>query len=318
MEIEQEHRPKYDIWLHWSITNACNLNCVYCYRDTSNISKEEFKIDIPNLIKTLDKTGKIFKISFTGGGEPFVVRNIVETCVELTKKHYVAFNTNLTSPKIKDFCEEVNVDRVLYIIASLHIKELERFNLMDRYIENFHLCESKGISIHALEVGHPDILRETEKYKSFFENRGIKLIFNHFIGEHNGKKYPDSYTEEELEIIKESGGEYKNHHYQQGKLCNAGYNAAEVDIDGNVRICGPLKEKIGNIYTGIKFKKDMIRCPIRLCGCPLNNIDEYLFNKALEENRTFASRNIWPNVRRIKNTIPLHKFKHLANAIKTL
>jgi len=257
-------------------------------------------IDIPNLIKTLDKTGKVFRISFTGGGEPFLVRNIVDACVEITKKHYVSFNTNLTSQKIEEFCHKVNPEKVLFMVGSLHIKELERLNLMDKYIENYHLLVNKGIKVYSTEVGHPDILREAEKYRTFFAKNGIELGFNHFLGKHNGKKYPHSYTNEELKII---GGGDRKIHFPFGKLCNAGYNVAEVDINGNITTCGLIKENLGNIYQEIKLKNNIIRCPLRFCGCPLYSYDNLLYDKAIEENKTLLKKYFMTASRAINNIL---------------
>ena len=122
----------YDVSLQWSVTNRCNLNCHYCFQFDSEAKRygEIYKIDIPAVIKTLNKTNKVFRIGFVGG-EPFLVPNMVEACTEITKKHYIAFNTNLTSSNIKEFSEKIDPKRVIHIVASLHIKELEKHNLLN-------------------------------------------------------------------------------------------------------------------------------------------------------------------------------------------
>jgi organic radical activating enzyme len=72
----------------------------------SRLIKIPRTIDIPVLLRTLDATGKIFKIGFSGG-EPFLVPNIIDACVALMEKHYIELNTNLTSLKIKEFAERI-------------------------------------------------------------------------------------------------------------------------------------------------------------------------------------------------------------------
>ena len=144
MSSKLQHAQDFDGWLHWMVTDRCNLYCAY-HDVPGKECAELSEINIPALMKTLDAVKKVFKMSFTGGGEPFLVPNIVEACVELTKKHYVSFSSNLTSGKIPDFCKRVSPKYVLYIIASLHIKELERLDLMDRYVSNFLLCKKKGL-----------------------------------------------------------------------------------------------------------------------------------------------------------------------------
>ena len=71
-------------------------------------------------------------------------------------------------------------------------------------------------------------------------------------------------------------------HYQYGKTCNAGYNAGIVHTNGDIYPCYSIKEKLGNIYEKIEFKKNLITCPVKFCGCPLKVHNQYLFEKALK------------------------------------
>lgn len=278
----------YDAWLHWGVTSRCTLNCDYCF-DFDSVAKrygKVLKIDIPAVIKTLNKTNKIFRISFVGG-EPFLIPNMVEACVEITEKHYISFNTNLTSARIEEFSEKINPEKVFNIHASLHIKELEKVNLLDRYINNFLSCKEKGFNIFAIEIAHPSLLNEVEKYKEFFQRKMIDISFSHFIGEYNGKKYPESHTNEEIGIF---GLNKQNTeiHNQKGKVCNAGYNIGLVHPNGDIIRCSQINDKLGNIYEKVTFKDKLIECPIEFCGCPLKSYDEHLFKKALNENKSFV------------------------------
>jgi len=100
----------------------------------------------------------------------------------------------------------------------------------------------------------------------------------------------------------EHGDRTSEIYFQKGKLCNAGATVAEVKKDGTVVTCLPLQEKIGNIYTGINFKKHMVRCPLAKCGCPLKFYDNRVWNKALANNKGFMNRHVWANVRRMQNS----------------
>lgn len=303
-----EECQRYDAWLHWNVTNRCNLNCGFCSNQRSTYSlikiattkmknlrsipylsikkiKEKFEktpgnIDISALINTLNQTNKTFRIGFTGG-EPFSCSNIVDACVEITKKHYISINTNLISKNIKGFSEKIDPERTIRIHASLHIKELERLNLLDRYIENFLSCKEKGFDIITQEVGYPPLLGEVEKYKNFFKEKGIELGFNPFYGEYNGSIYPGAYSEKE---IKAFGLDMKDieHFYQKGKPCNAGYNVAIVSTTGDIQPCYQITKNIGNIYKKINFADKLTKCPFEFCGCPLKDYDHYLFKKAID------------------------------------
>jgi len=275
---------KYDAWLQWNVTTRCNMNCQYCFDFDKKSKKfgEILEINIPELIKTLNKTNKFFRINFIGG-EPFLTPNIVEACIQLTKKHYVSFNTNLTSTKLKEFCENINPKKVSYILAALHIKELEKRNLLNRYIDNFLLCKQKGFNIIAIVVAHPSLINEVEKYTKFFKEKNIDIKFTAFIGKYNEKNYPDEYTTKERNIFKINKKDNKNSN-QKGKICNAGYNSGIIQPNGDIFRCLNINEKIGNIYNNILFDEHLIKCPVEFCGCPLKDYDKYLFNKALKEN----------------------------------
>lgn len=277
-----EKTRDYDAWLHWLFPNACNLNCDYCFNRGQKRLAKMPEIKIPELVKTLDATGKVVGISFSGGGEPFLIPNIVEACVEITKKNFVAFNTNLTSPKLKEFAEKVSPEKVACIHASLHIKELERTSLLGTYIENFLLCKRKGYNIIAEEIAYPALLSEAQKYAEFFLKKGIRIGFGPFIGEFNGKTYPESYTEPELKAFGLSE-RCKGLFSKQNKICNAGYNVGVVSPNGNINACLALHESLGNIYKKIKFKTNTVICPFKFCSCPLNEFDNYLFKKAISE-----------------------------------
>ncbi|MCQ9207057.1 MAG: hypothetical protein NG740_04160 [Omnitrophica bacterium] len=275
----------YDATLHWCVNEyTCNLNCVYCpFPHTKGKTSE---IDSSALVRTIDKTGKIFRIALCGNGEPFLVPNIIEACTEITKRHYISLVTNLVSKKIEEFCKKINPRKVLFILASLHIKELERDNLTDRFVHNFLLCQKKKFSIRAQEVAYPSLLSDAAKYKKFFRKKGIELYFDEFCGKYKGKSYPDAYTNEErkkIGLISKKNSIRKRFQYE--KFCNAGYNTGFV-FKQHVYPCFQIKEKIGNIYgEKIELKTKMIKCPYKICQCPINMLDDYLFKKALEENK---------------------------------
>ena len=287
----------YDAWLNWSFEGPCNLSCEYCFsghspKDTEKLGRVSSSpqnqhkmpnINIPALIKTLDKTGKIFKINFGGGGEPFLVPNIVEACEQITKRHYISFNTNLTHRKVKHFCRKINPRKVLFVLASLHIKELERLGLTDTYISNFLSCKEQGIKVLARVVAYPDLCGEVDKYKNFFQNQGIEIQFMRYLGFFNGKQYPAAYTEEELRVFGLGNAPDIAINRTPARLCNAGYNAAKVSTNGDIARCFNIPESLGNIYKKIEFKKEIINCTEKCCVCPLNVYDNMLFEKAVKE-----------------------------------
>ena len=83
-------------------------------------------------------------------------------------------------------------------------------------------------------------------FRRRFEEIGINFALAAFWGEYGGRRYPESYTQEEIEFIRPFLGDIDRIVYHlkgespKGKLCNAGYKYAVIQADGKVIICGQL------------------------------------------------------------------------------
>ncbi len=279
-----ENTGKFDAILTMQLTQRCNMECEYCFDniELKRASKLE-PIDIEKLMNTLDKTGKTFSVNFAGG-EIFLVPNIVEACQEITKKHYVSFNTNLTPSSVLKFAEKINPERVLELHASLHIKELEKRNLTDKYITHFKKFEEKGFTIYSHTVAHPSLFPEVEKYNSFFKENGIDFSYGHFMGSYNGKDYPKAYTQEELETFKLvlDDDEGTDLYYRKGKPCNAGTNLFMSHVDGHITPCYMMKNDLGHVYDEIRPLKKPLTCGSDICACPPTFLSRELYNKVIK------------------------------------
>ena len=210
-----------------------------------------------------------------------MVRNIIELCEGITKKHYLFINSNLTSNKFKDFARKINPERVLGIHASLHIEELIKKNLVDKYAENYHTLKKKGFPVFSVAIAYPPLSEKKIENYFFFQKKGILFHYEPFYGYFLGKKYPDSYTPKEISIFRFKN-DCKNTFYQKGKICNAGYNAAIVAGNGNIYPCLNIYHNLGNIYKKIRYNNKLIKCPVKSCEFPLNQYDISLFKKSLK------------------------------------
>ena len=271
----------YDAWLHWDATKRCNLDCEYCFGKITDPNVKVNPIDVEKLITTLDKIGKIFRISFTGG-EPTMIPNFIEAVKVITGKHYVSLNTNLITKNLLEIINNVDPKRILHIHASLHYDELVKKNLLERFINNFKLLQKSGFNIYAEVVAYPPITKRLNELESTMRSVEIDFEYAPFYGKFDDKVYPESYTESELKLFNLSN-ENISCHLQKGELCNAGYNAAVVFSNGNVYPCHQIKEKMGSIYERINFNGTLVKCPSKRCGCPLNKYDEYLFAKSIDK-----------------------------------
>lgn len=284
--MKADRTAPYDAWLHWFLSERCTLNCDFCsYTPPSGLPKPEAAvtvIDIPALLRTLEDTGRVFKVSFTGAGEPFLAPNIVEACRRLTERHYVECVTNLTPPSVELFARTIDPARVTVIHASLHSAALKKHGLLETYIRHFLLLREKGFALRCAELAHPALLREAPALRSRFEGEGIAVSFFPFFGSYRGKRYPNAFTAGELAVFG-LGPDDLRVFSPDGRLCNAGYNVAVVRENGDIRPCDALGERLGNIHSRIRFRRGLLRCPFSRCVCPLDAYDPRLFARAREE-----------------------------------
>lgn len=204
--------PAYDAFFHWHVAYNCNMFCHYCTlfpgdkeRDFEEKNCPAKPINISAMMNTLDAAGKKFLVSFTGG-EPFLVPNMAEACSELTKKHFVCFNTNLVALDMRLF-EIANLDHIGALNISMQILPMERLNFTDSFIEKIHAMRSIGFShYHITVVAEPALFPKIKYYRDKFEKHGIKFRLIPMIDGgcvFQGKAYPESYTPQELEMIEQ-------------------------------------------------------------------------------------------------------------------
>ncbi len=275
------NKNNYDAWLQWNVTNRCNLECEYCFSTPPKPKNDIPPIRINELIRTLEASGLIFRIGFTGG-EPFLVPNFVKAALAITDKHFISINTNLTLPSVKVFADKINPEKVLFIHASFHYSELTAKNLLQTYLDNYSILRNSGFEIYAEEVAYPPHLERLKKDSELLSSLGIELRFGAYYGFYKGRRYPESYSAAEIEefsLPKSEIDKFK----QKGVLCNAGFNVGTVYSKGQIKPCFQYHENIGNVYKEISFKPELIRCNAEYCGCPLNLYDLYLYEKALSE-----------------------------------
>ena len=287
MKLLRNENQNYDSWLHWDVTKRCNLDCEYCFGKITDTSIKINLIKTDKLLETLDKNGGVFRISFTGG-EPTLIPNFVEACKLITEKHYLSFNSNLISNNIEKFALKINPNRILHIHASFHYDELLKKKLLDKFTQNYNLLKNMNFNIYAETVAYPKFLNRIKIISKFAKDNLIDLTFAPFYGNFEGKIYPESYSILEYNLFGISKSEISCY-AQKGNICNAGFNAAVIFSNGNIYPCHQIKTKIGNIYDYFSFADELVKCPSKKCGCPLNKYDNYLFSgKKLENFESFA------------------------------
>jgi len=264
MEKLMNFSNKIDIEFDWHLTNACNFDCAYCFPGISSKKNKSFsrKIDIKQIIKSFDNLGLYANINMSGG-EPFLFPDFINLCVGLTKKHHIGLNTNLSISLVEEFAEKININKVSYIWAAIHLDErLKIPNGMEQYAKRFKMLNRQGFNIASVYILHPSKEKVAKKEIDYIKSFGIsKLYVKAFKGLFNNKIYPESYSKKMKRIlIENSGGYLQNEKYLKGErnfeglLCVAGCKFFKIWEDGLVQRCASDTKPYGNIYDGTFFR----------------------------------------------------------------
>lgn len=308
---KQMKKFKYEFLMNWNLTLTCNINCIYCVNKkrpskmlnlfqctrigiflTNMIWKKVIKnikylrppktIDIKKTVSLLSKFGKPMKIKLSGG-EPFLYPHFIKICKELSRVHYIGLDSNFTTNRVKLFCDTIDPKRVDLIRAALHIEELEKNKLINRFIDNVLYCKTKGFNIETLIVGYPPVLEKIHKYKEMLETKGLPFYVQPFSGHYNGKKYPEAYSQEEIEKYNLNLPYTSYNRNTKNQPCTAGYRFFVVYPSGNIHPCYQIHKKLGNIYQDFKPFDTIIKCPFDICICEPRTMNQELFDEIIKE-----------------------------------
>jgi len=240
--------------ISWYISYRCNFKCDYC-GEWAYGQQAVKPIDLAKLSGGLDFLPKDW-IFYISGGEPFLDKNFTEICHEITKRHYLSFSSNLTTPNIFEFADKINPDKCLFINASVHPTQREKTDKdFSLFIEKILYLQKKGFNIIVVYVAHPTLLGRIISDFERLRSHGIeKVHVKNFIGDFNGNSYPFSYSaaQKELLLSMESdypGFELMNQTYNfHGQLCIAGQKSFAMDRNGNLMRCSSDKRVYGNLF----------------------------------------------------------------------
>ena len=141
-------------YLRVSVTDRCNLRCVYCMPEEGIEGLRHDDIlrfeDILKIVKAATSLG-INKIRYTGG-EPLVMKDIDKLIYETSKLHGIkdiAMTTNgiLLSDMAEDL-KKAGLKRVNISLDTLDkdkFKDITRIGNLDKVLESIHKCLALGI-----------------------------------------------------------------------------------------------------------------------------------------------------------------------------
>lgn len=135
--------------LRITLTNRCNVNCLYCHHDGMVKSKDEMTADeVYTICKVAKKIG-VRKIRLSGG-EPLLKKDIVETVEKIASLDFkdISMTTNgILLGKYAQDLKDAGLDRVNVSLDTLNRKTYELITRKD-YLE-----DAKSGILKAVEVG---------------------------------------------------------------------------------------------------------------------------------------------------------------------
>jgi MoaA/NifB/PqqE/SkfB family radical SAM enzyme len=288
------------------VRNACNYRCFYCVGVNNKASVNPF--DLPAVEKSLQSiSAELVVISFDcGGGEPTVHPQFPELLRLCATRGPVSFPTNNSQNPERWLPKEVA--RRIYIRAALHPESEET---LEKYVRNARYLMEAGCDFSSLFVSHPTRMSKIPYYRQYFADAGVPFTPVSFIGEHEGRRYPHAYSDEEKEMLGLNAEDRSWFHRVEphatrirnfrGIPCLAGFRSIFITPSGAVRRCHYDKKKL------LIPLDNPEPCRVKNCGCGLQL-------EKLNSGQSVEFHNSWAP----KAGIPLHDVTWMSSRAREL
>jgi len=267
------------VYIVWSPTNCCFLECPYCYSHSQQVTEIEknIPIDIWERMKQLARNKEVC-LKLTGGGEPFSIKAIKEVLNFIPKDFICVIDTNGLLISDDKWLKRLNPNSIVNI--SCHYAEMKEKKVLDRWLKNVQaVVKNIKDSVMITLVAYPVGLGEEFNEALIFAKKSncpvhIKPLVN---GSNSLKDWPKIWPTAQH---RKWYTVYKDKNYTwKGQRCLAGESIFTVK-QGNVYSCTSSKEKIGELYPNFilpDFKSGI--CSFKRCACPIQGFYGTMQNK---------------------------------------
>lgn len=268
--------PTHKVFFTWELTFECNYRCSYCHapkpwnpgaRKTLYPGVRKWTQIWENIY---DNYGECEMV--VSGGEPFIYPDFMELAIRISKFHILEFCTNLFF-NVNPIIDNMDPKRVR-IGTSFH----PEFSELEFFIKKVSLLQDRGFETWINFVPWPPFFSQLENIKKVLESNSIKIVLQPFIGQYEGRQYPQGYTDSEKRTlgifsdeanIKAVDFKTTEKSNKKGKLCRMGQNYAFIHPDGETdRCCKDHSLKLGNIIDKtFRLLEEPIPCQSSECNC---------------------------------------------------
>jgi MoaA/NifB/PqqE/SkfB family radical SAM enzyme len=281
---------QYDIEADWTLLKTCNFRCTYCYLASAALAGKIKLYGTPLQWKAgFDATGRTWLIHLTGG-EPTLHPAFVDLCGQLTGRHYLSINSNLSHRSVDAFAGRIDPRRVHIIHAALHDDERQAKGGRQPFIDRVHALQERHFNVLVSQVMTPQAVRRLPELAGHFRSRGLCLIPKFLRGDYQGRTYPGAYSMEEKLRIREYLAEARRNYAAviarmgeaasinlfddrfldgipsyRGRPCGAGYNFVRIDPDGTVVRCGSRTRQGNILRQTVRLSAAPRRCDTSYC-----------------------------------------------------
>lgn len=293
----------------------CNYACEYCVAGQHSKATLTKEFDPQKYLSIIDAITQLrFKINIRigVGGEFFLDKDLIEGGRILSRARNVQHLNLITnlSQSYDTYLKLLNGynHRKVAVVASYHPTQIRD----KKQWLSTAVAMAKEYDFAAIVVAYPPLMKELAGQVSELRSAGIETFIQGFIGIHDGKSYPGSYSPDDRQLLKQLM--YSRHDYEffvnckKPGLCNAGYKSLYIDKNGEVYSCGMGKGvKLGDLTQNseVSFFNSPRPCIHETCLCDTENMNTLIF----DQHYSLAGKNQHKY---------MYRFQELAKEIKEL
>jgi MoaA/NifB/PqqE/SkfB family radical SAM enzyme len=259
--------------------SLCNYRCDYCYLDhekRDHAAEQRKLADWNRLIDRIVEIPRPLLLALGTVGEPVANQAFWDTLRRVSPLEHVRrfwFPSNLSRP-LEPLTRGVDVAK-LGVTASLHPSEFRNHDRDFRFfLDQCRWIVDRGGDVVVNFILTPAQIPLYPAYRFAARERGLATTVNVFKGEYQGRTYPEAYTPEEHERIREYLADRPIvHEYMSGKSsrgvdCTAGRDMITVELDGRVLNCPFAREPLGSIFDpNLQVRAGTSPCSTAWCAC---------------------------------------------------